>query len=358
MTDTSVEVLAVGGDHRLGGADWDERLFDHLMDQTIEQSGDDSIEDDEAEPAGTAPAGREHQEGAVQGRVQEGHPPASRGMAAKITVTREQFEEMTADLLEETIRITSRTLAEAEQRYPRHPRPDQRAPAGRRVQPDAGRGRAAQQGVPLGTADSPTPTSRSPRAPPSTRPARRSSSSRTAAETAQAGADDGDRPAARHGRLPGPPAAIAGGRRETGLDEEQVEKLAQQDHRQRAAQGRRHQAGRHEQAGLGGRLRRGGVLHRAPGRRADPAALHQADKFTRRHHGRQPGRDRDRDLGAGRRGPRPGAVGQPPGRRRGPDRGPRVVPRCPPGHRSTSPSTSTRRAPSTCSRSSRPAASS
>ena len=28
MTETSVEVLAVGGDHRLGGADWDEKLFE------------------------------------------------------------------------------------------------------------------------------------------------------------------------------------------------------------------------------------------------------------------------------------------------------------------------------------------
>ena len=33
-------------------------------------------------------------------------------------MTRKQFEEMTADLLEETIRITNRTLDEAEERYP------------------------------------------------------------------------------------------------------------------------------------------------------------------------------------------------------------------------------------------------
>ena len=42
----------------------------------------------------------------------------STGVAANFTVTREQFEEMTADLLDETIRITKRTLDEAEQRYP------------------------------------------------------------------------------------------------------------------------------------------------------------------------------------------------------------------------------------------------
>ena len=40
------------------------------------------------------------------------------GTAAKITVTRKQFEEMTAELLDETIRITARTLAEAEERHP------------------------------------------------------------------------------------------------------------------------------------------------------------------------------------------------------------------------------------------------
>ena len=37
MTETSVEVLAVDGDHKLGGADWDDRLFEHIMEQTIEQ---------------------------------------------------------------------------------------------------------------------------------------------------------------------------------------------------------------------------------------------------------------------------------------------------------------------------------
>ena len=40
------------------------------------------------------------------------------GSPAKITVTREQFEQMTADLLDETIRITRRTLEEAEEKYP------------------------------------------------------------------------------------------------------------------------------------------------------------------------------------------------------------------------------------------------
>ena len=47
MTDTSVEVLAVDGDHRLGGADWDERLFEYLKEQTVAHTGFEGIDEDE-----------------------------------------------------------------------------------------------------------------------------------------------------------------------------------------------------------------------------------------------------------------------------------------------------------------------
>ena len=117
MTEDSVEVLAVGGDHRLGGADWDGRLFDYIVEETVAQCGDESLRDDEA-------------------MLQELHTLAEKakkdlstaetktlivrytGTAAKLTVTRKQFEEMTADLLDETIRIITRTLMDAEQLYP------------------------------------------------------------------------------------------------------------------------------------------------------------------------------------------------------------------------------------------------
>src|SRR5580704_5673722 len=117
MTDTSIEVLVVGGDHRLGGADWDEKLLEHLVDQTIAQSGDDSLRDDEpmlqdlrimAEDMKKALSSVETKTQIVR----------YTGSPAKIIVSRAQFEEMTADLLDETIRITKRTLAEAEDKYP------------------------------------------------------------------------------------------------------------------------------------------------------------------------------------------------------------------------------------------------
>jgi molecular chaperone DnaK len=117
MTDTSVEVLAVGGDHKLGGADWDEKLFDHILDQLIGQWGDDSVRDDESELQGIRTLTEQTKKDLSKAETKQILRRYS-GTAAKVAVTRKQFEELTAELLEETIRITNRTLDEAEQRHP------------------------------------------------------------------------------------------------------------------------------------------------------------------------------------------------------------------------------------------------
>jgi molecular chaperone DnaK (HSP70) len=117
MTQDSVEVLAVGGDHRLGGADWDEKLFDYIVEQTIAECGDESLRDDEGmlqELRTLAEKTKKDLSAAETKTLIVRYT----GTAAKFTVTRKQFEEMTADLLDETIRITTRTLAEAEERHP------------------------------------------------------------------------------------------------------------------------------------------------------------------------------------------------------------------------------------------------
>ena len=118
MTDTSVEVLAVDGDHKLGGADWDARLFEYLRDQTIEQSGDDSIQDDEASLQELRRLGEDTKKALTKAESKKVNHRLAGGMATSITVTRAQFEEMTSDLLEATIQITHRMLADAEQRFP------------------------------------------------------------------------------------------------------------------------------------------------------------------------------------------------------------------------------------------------
>ena len=117
MTDTSIEVLVVGGDHRLGGADWDEKLLDHLVGQTIAQCGDDSLRDDEPMLQDLRIMAEEMKK-ALSSVETKTQIVRYTGTPAKVTVSRGQFEEMTADLLDETIRITKRTLAEAEEKYP------------------------------------------------------------------------------------------------------------------------------------------------------------------------------------------------------------------------------------------------
>jgi molecular chaperone DnaK len=117
MTEDAVEVLVVGGDHRLGGADWDQKLFDYIVDQTVEQTGDDSLRDDESmlqELRTLAEQTKKHLSSAESKTLTVRYT----GTPAKITVTRADFERMTADKLDETIRITERTLAEAEEKYP------------------------------------------------------------------------------------------------------------------------------------------------------------------------------------------------------------------------------------------------
>jgi molecular chaperone DnaK len=117
MTETSVEVLAVGGDHRLGGADWDEKLFDYIVEAAIAECGDDSLRDDEAMLQELRTLAEKTKKDLSTAETKTLIVRYT-GTAAKITVTRKQFEEMTAELLDETIRITARTLAEAEERHP------------------------------------------------------------------------------------------------------------------------------------------------------------------------------------------------------------------------------------------------
>jgi molecular chaperone DnaK len=117
MTPDSVEVLVVGGDHKLGGADWDEKLFDYIVDQTIEQSGDDSLRDDEAMLQELRTLAEKTKQDLSTAETKTLIVRYT-GTPAKITVSRKQLEEMTADLLDETIRITARTLAEAQEKYP------------------------------------------------------------------------------------------------------------------------------------------------------------------------------------------------------------------------------------------------
>ena len=120
MTDSSAKVLAVDGDHKIGGADWDARLFDYLKDQTIEQADDDSI-GDEASLQELRRLAEDTERALTKAESKKVSHRLAGGMATSIIVTHEQFEQIISDLLEDTIRIIDRMLA-GDLHLPRLPR--------------------------------------------------------------------------------------------------------------------------------------------------------------------------------------------------------------------------------------------
>lgn len=112
----SLRTLAVVGDSRLGGRDWDLRLADHLAGLFAKQFGEDPRYDmvsvrrlvERAAEAKHTLSARQ------QARVhleREGH-------AADIAITRQAFEEITADLLERAQRVAQGVLSQAAMAWP------------------------------------------------------------------------------------------------------------------------------------------------------------------------------------------------------------------------------------------------
>ncbi len=116
--DSEITVVCTDGDTNLGGADWDARLRDHLLAAFVAQAAPAEPPEDDAEflqeVANKAEELKKHLSS------QESRPVQLRfaGAAARIVLTRAEFETMTADLLDRTIEIVRRTLNTLEQRSP------------------------------------------------------------------------------------------------------------------------------------------------------------------------------------------------------------------------------------------------
>lgn len=111
-----IEVIATGGNHFLGGRNWDELVVTYLADQwkALTSSSEDPMDDAEtlqdlfgkAEQAKKSLSAREKTDVAI----------THRGQREKISLTREKFDELTASPLEETVAHTHRTLAQAKEK--------------------------------------------------------------------------------------------------------------------------------------------------------------------------------------------------------------------------------------------------
>jgi molecular chaperone DnaK (HSP70)/uncharacterized protein YegL len=105
---TEQRVIGTGGDHNLGGKDWDDRIFNYLASKFQDEFGIELVGDDynallvKAENTKKSLSSRTSMEVRVQA---SGHTGA-------YTLTREQFESLTSDLMERTQRLTEQTLEE------------------------------------------------------------------------------------------------------------------------------------------------------------------------------------------------------------------------------------------------------
>ncbi|MFD0891308.1 Hsp70 family protein, partial [Streptosporangium algeriense] len=109
----NIEVVCTDGHDELGGADWDERLMEHLVEEfTLEHpDAGDPLEDQQAEQQLRVDA--EALKKTLSARNRHVVRVAHAGRVARVEFTRETLEELTRDLLDRTVEITRRTMKTA-----------------------------------------------------------------------------------------------------------------------------------------------------------------------------------------------------------------------------------------------------
>ncbi len=109
----SVEVICTGGDHNLGGKDWDDRIVTYMVEKFQEETG---IEEDILDDPDTWQDLQLSAEKAKKILSQRPKTPVSithGGQRVKLIIEREKFEELTEDLLERTVDFTREMLQTA-----------------------------------------------------------------------------------------------------------------------------------------------------------------------------------------------------------------------------------------------------
>jgi molecular chaperone DnaK (HSP70) len=112
----AVEVICTGGDHNLGGKDWDDRIVSTLVQEFQNATG---TNEDILEDADTCQDLQLSAEKAKKMLTQREKTPISithGGERVKVELTRQKFEEITQDLIERTIVLTHEMLEQAKKR--------------------------------------------------------------------------------------------------------------------------------------------------------------------------------------------------------------------------------------------------
>ena len=108
ITGSDFVALATDGDVHLGGHDWDYRLVDYVAEEFIRKFGSDPREDPNT--AGRLWRDCEDAKRTLSARTKVSIACDYQGQAARVELTRDQFEAMTRDLVDRTAFTTRQTL--------------------------------------------------------------------------------------------------------------------------------------------------------------------------------------------------------------------------------------------------------
>lgn len=113
ITAQSIQVIVTGGDHELGGKDWDDALIGYLADYFKSENGTEEDILSDAETLGELQLNAEKAKKTLTQRDKTTIPINFGGEKVKAELSKEKIEELTAPLLERTIALTHALLKEA-----------------------------------------------------------------------------------------------------------------------------------------------------------------------------------------------------------------------------------------------------
>ena len=112
----SIEVICTGGDHNLGGKDWDDRIVAFLVQEFQKQTKSDEDILEDPDTCQDLQLVAERSKKILSQRLKTPVSITHGGKRVKIELKREKFEEITQDLLERTVTLTQGLLDEAKKK--------------------------------------------------------------------------------------------------------------------------------------------------------------------------------------------------------------------------------------------------
>jgi molecular chaperone DnaK (HSP70) len=112
----AITVVATGGDHYLGGRNWDGAIVQYLAQEWVNETGSSEDPTDSAETQQDLWNKAESAKRTLSARQETTVPVMHAGERVGVKLTREKFDELTAGMLERAIEYTKTTIAEAAKR--------------------------------------------------------------------------------------------------------------------------------------------------------------------------------------------------------------------------------------------------